>query len=218
MTNNKLTEKLLKLVNERANKKTVWTNSKLNLLRTLQIDDRGYVGEKFLFLLFQSNGSKVKWFEDETGDADLEIDGYKIEVKTATLGSDGKNFQHEGIKESEEWDFVFFLDIGPQDIYLTIVPRAHFKFHKKSGAIHFNQHYQSIHFRAKDKTKSKATGAGYKVDFLVHKLSALIQESDIINLWKQAIQNSKCTPEIENKLLITLNKSLNKIKNRKNKN
>lgn len=134
------------------------------LIRSLSIDQRGRIGEHFLKGIFKELNKEIKYDENGHGDWDIEVDGIKIEVKLATLDGNNK-FQHEGIKKSKLYDAVCFVDIAPNNLYITFIKKEDFEFNDKKGTFKLNGVIKNAHYRGKDNTSKRATGAGYKVDF-----------------------------------------------------
>ncbi|TPE57195.1 hypothetical protein FJO69_02160 [[Mycoplasma] falconis] len=163
-------------------------------MKLLSIDQRGRIGEHFLRDVFTELNMNVEYIENGHGDFDLIVNGNKIEVKTATLDKFNK-FQHEGIKNSKDWDAVAFVDIIPNDLYLTLIPHKDFNFDifytnksgkpARRGTVKINDKIQNIHFRGKDNIDGNATGAGYKVDFSIKDLKITKTIKDIENIYYQ---------------------------------
>lgn len=114
-------------------KQSVWkTDSTYIDLKNLSIDTRGQVGEELLARSLQSRGYNVEWDNKTDADSkhwDIRVSSqYTFEVKTATLGRTGKTFQHENIVRVTTYDALVFLDIAPDDIYLTIAKKSDLPF------------------------------------------------------------------------------------------
>ena len=67
------------------------------------------------------------------GVGDGVINGRSIEIKTARIGSGSPSFQHELGEVPWKADFILFLDIAPQTMYITIFPNFSEEFYKESG-------------------------------------------------------------------------------------
>lgn len=195
--------KHLKDLIEQETKTSSWkSNDEYYLIKLLSIDQRGRVGEHFLRDVFTELNKKVSYINNGHNDFDLEVDNFKIEIKTATLDTNEK-FQHEGIKDSKIWDAVAFLDITPNDLYLTILHKDKFEFGihildkngkgKTYGQVELYGEKRNIHFRGKDNTDQKATGAGYKVDLPLNKISQskIKTIKDIEILFENTFKNYK---------------------------
>jgi hypothetical protein len=110
-----------------------WIGSKYEYIRDAGTDITGKIGEEFIYELFLKifDGWEIFWDKDKnTGQKDGVYDiklinskyniTLRIEVKTATQGKDG-GFQHEKILGNEFCDKLLFLDINPNDFYITIL-------------------------------------------------------------------------------------------------
>ncbi|MGZ9756838.1 hypothetical protein [Mycoplasma sp. 4423] len=189
-------EELIELIDEEINKHPWKLTDKFASIRKIQIDQRGRVGEKFFTTIFKELNKEVIYQQDGFGDWDIVVDGVKIEIKTATLDV-SKKFQHEGIKENKSWDVIAFLDIAPNDLYISFIHKDDFKFGLqkvkndlviKYGTVKINGKIQNIHFRGKEQTSKRATGSGYKVDFKLEDLKITRTLKDIKNIYEQAIK------------------------------
>lgn len=115
--------------------KVDWTgqpHESVKLLRSA--DKRGAAGENFVKKLLERNGiDPVIWHRRKSAQGDLPYDlevgqdKYRLEVKLATLGSTGKNFQHERITKTG-FDILVLVDITPSEIYATAIPKNHLNY------------------------------------------------------------------------------------------
>lgn len=201
---NSIHSNLIELIDcEIKKSKNKWNNTDLFYnIKTLSIDQRGRIGEHFLLDIFKKLNMNVKYVDNSHGDWDIEVNDFKIEIKTATLDVNNK-FQHEGIKESKMWDIIAFLDISPNEIYITFINKNDFEFGlleqtknfndikekvRIYGTFKLNDKEQNCHFRGKDNTKDRATGAGYKVDFKINDLKIASTIDDIRELFNKSIK------------------------------
>lgn len=186
-----LKDMLKKLIENEINK-TFWkSNDEFINMKMLSIDQRGRVGEHFFKNVFEELNLLDNYIDNAHGDWDIEAGGLKIEVKTATLDIN-KKFQHEGIKENKCWDVVAFLDITPNNFYVTFIYKDEFIFgiENKSknniyGTVNINNKIQNIHYRGKDTINERATGAGYKVDLKLIDLKECKTLKDIENAFNE---------------------------------
>ena len=114
---------IIKEIQKEEAKVSQWIGSPYGAIRDFQIDTRGAVGETLIASLLTGLGRKVSHNEattDDEKDWDLICDDLKYEIKTATLGRDGVTFQHEGIDKTRHYDGLIFVDIAPNDIYISI--------------------------------------------------------------------------------------------------
>jgi len=130
---------------EEKQKRDIWKNSEWKHIADLENDDVGKVGEKMINDLcvnagIPSNidGSKTKDQKggdigDGKGEGDGSINGKSVEVKTARWGSSGDSFQHELGETPWGSEYVLFLDVAPDKLYLTLYGNWKEEFYKESG-------------------------------------------------------------------------------------
>lgn len=185
---NYIKEKILYLIDKEYTKKTNWKPTDTYVkFRHLQIDQRGRIGEHLIEDIFKEFGSQVKYKDNQTGDYDIIINNYRMEIKTASLDG-SNNFQHEGIKDSDKWDAIIFVDVAPNNVYITIVDKSEFKFgltnskkpKEKYGVVFINGIEHKMHNRSKN--GSNATGPGYKLVFQLKNLKETKTKDDIKQL------------------------------------
>ena len=161
----------------------IWKNSPYKDLVKLQSNNVGNVGEQLIGSICKASdicgdcdGSKTKQIGG--GEGDGKIMGVSVEVKTAAQGSSSTTFQHELGEVPWNSQYMMFVDIAPQLIYLTIfknVTEAMYKSKKKLPC-----------FPTKSVTWRKGKGA-FKLD-----TSLKINEWSIEN--GQAIKITPTTP------------------------
>ena len=130
---------LIEVQKSKEDKKDIWKDSPYKNLVKLQCNNIGIIGESFIQSICNSvkidaniNGVKTKKLGGGYGDG-LIKDKF-IEIKTSHQGSSGQSFQHELGEVPWLADYVLFLDISPNCIYLTIFknfPEAHYKSKEK---------------------------------------------------------------------------------------
>jgi len=125
---------------EKKQKRDIWENSEWKHIAELENDDTGKVGESVINGWCQKagipsniDGSKTKELNGG-GKGDGPINNKSVEVKTARMGSSGDSFQHELGENPWNAEFMLFLDIAPDKMYLTIFPNFSQEFYKRSGA------------------------------------------------------------------------------------
>ncbi|MGI9306467.1 MAG: hypothetical protein ACR2P5_04095 [Gammaproteobacteria bacterium] len=93
----------------------------------LQPDSRGQVGEEFVAAVLTRLGHSVKnkqTTDPENKQWDLVVDEkHRWEIKTATMGKKSSNFQHENIYKERGYHGIIFVDIAPDDLYISFVPK-----------------------------------------------------------------------------------------------
>ena len=106
-------------------KADIWKDSKYKDLVKLQSINAGIVGEKYIQnlcdncgILANVDGTKTK--QTGGGNGDGSIFDRTVEIKTAHQGSTASNFQHELGEKPWNAEFMIFVDISPNCIYLTI--------------------------------------------------------------------------------------------------
>ncbi len=134
-----------------------WNNSEFKPFTTLTSNNRGYVGEDFINELCSM--CDIKGEICGTSFKGLGKDGNikekSIEIKTAYLGN-GETFQHELGEEPWKSEYMIFIDVSPEIIYLTIFKNFDEKKYKSKESL-------SPYFPTKSITWRKGKGA-FKLD------------------------------------------------------
>ena len=114
-------------VSEFSKKKNIWKGTRFESVRDLTCDETGEVGEDMIHSICKQSSIECIWdnkklssLNDNGKVYDMLIGGKKIEIKTARLGEHG-SFQHESLRNTGESDFWVFVDIAPNDIYITVL-------------------------------------------------------------------------------------------------
>lgn len=156
------------------NKTTQWkSTSKYAKIRHLQIDKRGSFGERLIRDIFSKERNiKLEYFDGDQGDYDISINDVKIEIKTASLDVNGK-FQNENIKDTVDCDFICFIGVAPDDIYMRLEKIIEINFEK-------------LHNR-----KLQGTGAGYKWDFRPSDMQKITTKDEVVELFYSKMQIDK---------------------------
>lgn len=105
-----------------------WVDKRFSAIRkNLEIDERGRVGEQFVAKCFRILEYEVTNNDSVGDDKDWDVvvvdDDMYIEVKTATLGK-AKTFQRENIDKQRKYDLLVLVDIAPDEIYLSWIPKS----------------------------------------------------------------------------------------------
>jgi hypothetical protein len=137
-----LTQNATILINKKHENKQnrdIWGDSKWKNISGLENDDVGGVGEEIIdsfcqkaSIISEIDGKKTKKVGGGIGDG--KIKGRTCEIKTARLGCSGDSFQHELGEVPWKAEFMVFLDIEPNKMYITIFKNFSEKFYKKSGS------------------------------------------------------------------------------------
>lgn len=127
----------------RAKDKHGWLDGKFAKIRHLQADNRGAVGEVFVVALLTAIGKKVKHTkrtDPQNKQWDIVADGIRLEVKLATIGASSTTFQHEHLEKERQYDGIIFVDVAPNDIYITCVAKRDIdwsKLHRRRHGIEY---------------------------------------------------------------------------------
>jgi hypothetical protein len=132
----------INLQTQKEEKANIWENSQYKYIQKLQINNVGDVGETFMKNICdicqieaKIDGSKTKKLGGGIGDG--LILNKSIEIKTSRRGSKTPSFQHELAEIAWKSEFMIFIDVAPECIYLTIFKNFSEEFYKssaKSGA------------------------------------------------------------------------------------
>ena len=108
-------------------KQDIWENSPFKELATMQSNNVGNVGEGLIQNICAQagipvdvDGSKTKKIGGGAGDGIIK--DKTVEIKTAVQGSTSPSFQHELGEMPWNANYMIFIDISPQQLYLTIFP------------------------------------------------------------------------------------------------
>ena len=142
------TDPVIELAKKRAIAKSIniWKNSPFGFLIPLTSDERGHWGEDYFQELSKTHTEfDVRWDGDfnttpEDGTYDMKVNLYRTELKTAMKGTKSSTWQHDVIKEAEEFDKLVFVDLVVSGIYITVInntdmvygDKRHLIFKKKS--------------------------------------------------------------------------------------
>ena len=127
ITPHNLLTNLIMAQKNKEKKLDIWENSPFKDLATMQSNNVGNVGEGLIHnICAQSgipvdvDGSKTKKIGGGAGDGIIK--GKTVEIKTAVQGSTSASFQHELGEMPWNAEYMAFIDISPQQLYLTIFP------------------------------------------------------------------------------------------------
>jgi len=139
----------------------IWKDSPYKDLVKLQSNNVGIVGEQFLKracdwceIEATIDGAKTKKIGGGQGDG--LILNKSVEIKTSHRGSKTSNFQHELGEVPWKCEYIIFIDIDPQCIYLTIFKNFTEEFYKSKQKC-------APYFPTKKITWRKKSGA-FKLD------------------------------------------------------
>jgi hypothetical protein len=116
---------LIKAQKDKEESQDIWKDSPYKDLVKLQSNNAGNVGEQFIQNICEManisvnvDGSKTKKIGGGAGDGIIK--GKSVEIKTAHQGCGSPSFQHELGEMPWNADYMLFIDISPNCIYLTI--------------------------------------------------------------------------------------------------
>ncbi len=150
----------------------IWKNSPYKHLVKLQSNNAGNVGETFIQQICltcdieaEIDGCKTKKIGGGTGDG--LILNKSVEIKLAHKGCNSDNFQHELGEIPWKAEYMIFIDVAPQSIYITIFENFNEDFYKSGAKC-------TPYFPTKKVTWRKGKGA-FKLDTTIQ-----INEENII--------------------------------------
>jgi len=155
---------------EKKQKRNIWGNSRWKNISSMENDDVGKVGEEIInnFCLLAGIDAGINGIKTKTlggGEGDGKINSKTVEIKTARLGSNGTTFQHELGEVPWKAEYMLFLDIAPDKMYITIFKNFTSEFYKKSGSD--SSHKCVPYFPSKSITWRKQKGA-FKLDTTIN--------------------------------------------------
>ena len=124
-----ITDIILKKIKEIQTRKQLpkfdWNDSLYEDIKFLTIDERGQIGEEIAVDILKSFECDVDYDSSRTAEVkgwELISNGLKIEMKLATITVVGSGqFQHENLHPQRDFHGVLFIDITPEEVYLTAV-------------------------------------------------------------------------------------------------
>ena len=141
------------------------STSKYTRIRHLEIDKRGSFGERLLRDIFSKERNIALAYQDgDQGEWDIKINDIKVEVKTSSLDVNDK-FQNEHIKNTPNCDFICFIGVAPDNLYMRL---------EKISEIDFSK----LHNRGE-----RGTGAGYKWDFKKEQMQEVKTREEVVVLF-----------------------------------
>lgn len=95
--------------------KSKWTGATMEPFRHVANTNRGDIGEDFLFRYLRQHGFRVTRSESRIDVWDLEVEGKRLEVKTASEDMSG-TFQFNHVRLDRGYDYLFCLGIRPEGV------------------------------------------------------------------------------------------------------
>jgi hypothetical protein len=178
----KMSDIILAKIQEIAGKKPKpkfdWLNSLYGKIQFIPLDDKGDVGEEITYDILKSKGCEVEYakgFTEATKGWDVKSNGIKIEVKLATITIGSGGFQHENLEAQRDYDAILFIDVAPNEVFLTAV--------KKKDII-----WKDLHRRVNGVYKCDFTIKNIKdckiAKFSAYKTGLIETDEDFYNIYK----------------------------------
>jgi len=175
----------------------IWANSVFAGLPTLESNNSGNVGEYSLNDICNAlgipstvDGSKTK--EAGGGKGDGTINGVNVEIKTARLGINNA-FQHELGEKPWLAEYMAFIDITPNDVYLTI-----FKNHTEAEYLCETRKYQP--FPTRNIFRRKGDG-NFKLDTTIAINKKNVLRGNTFHITSTTVIDSKLRNYINSKIV-----------------
>ena len=121
---NIILKKIKEIKRRKPPQKFDWNDSLYEDIQFLTIDERGQLGEEITVEILKSFRCKIAYDASITEAVkgwDFISNGLKIEVKFATITIGTGLFQHENLHPQRDFDGILFIDVSPNEIYLTAV-------------------------------------------------------------------------------------------------
>ena len=152
---------MINIQKEKEEKIDIWKDSPYRDLVKLQSNNVGNVGEMYIQKICDSCGIKaevdgLKTKELGGGCGDGFIINKSVEIKTSHRGSSTPSFQHELGETPWKSEFMIFLDVSPDCLYLTIFTNFNEDCYKNGNKC-------ELYFPTKSVTWRKKSGA-FKLD------------------------------------------------------
>lgn len=117
-------KKIAEIKKRKPPQKFDWNDSLYEDIQFLTIDERGQLGEEITVEILKDFKCKIDYDASITEAVkgwDFVSNGLKIEVKFATITIGTGLFQHENLHVQRDFDGILFIDVAPNEIYLTAV-------------------------------------------------------------------------------------------------
>ena len=107
-----------------------WFGSKFDIVNYLKIDSSGKLGLSFITTICNMSNVDNEPKKYQEDGYTLIINNKKVVIKTARMDKN-KKFQHESLSNDDKYDYILFVDISPQNLYLTILKKFDLSVKKK---------------------------------------------------------------------------------------
>ena len=98
-----------------------WEGSPFQWIRCRPSRQRGAIFERIVSAWCQDKGFSVT--RSANSDADLVIEGHRVEVKGSTLWTDQPQYKFQQIRD-QQYDFCFCLGVSPFDVHAWYIPKS----------------------------------------------------------------------------------------------
>lgn len=162
-----------------------WNDSLYEDIQLLTIDERGQLGEEITVDILKDFNCKISYYASVTGAEkgwDFISNGFKIETKLATITIGTGLFQHENLHPQRDFDGILFIDITPNEIYLTAVCKKDIiwkKLHRRESGV-YKCDFSIKHIRDKDNRIAK---------FSKYRTGLVNSEQDFFDIYKWLEEN-----------------------------
>lgn len=162
-----------------------WNDSLYEDIQFLTIDERGQLGEEIAIEILKNFKCKIRYDASITGAEkgwDFISNGLKIETKLATITIGTGLFQHENLHPQRDFDGILFIDVAPNEVYLTVVCKKDIiwkKIHRRESGIY------KCDFSIKHIKDNKI------LKFENHKTGLVNSAEDFFNIYKWIEENCK---------------------------
>ena len=99
----------------------MWEGSPFQWIKTRPSRQVGAIGEKLVATWCEDQGYAVA--RSPNTEADLLINGTRVEVKFSTLWTDSKQYKFQQIRD-QAYDYCFCLGVSPFDAHAWYIPKA----------------------------------------------------------------------------------------------
>lgn len=114
-------EIMIKVVRELA-EQDIWRGTLMEDYRWLGNTNRGEAGERFVYRYLKQHGIHIE-NGTRTDETDWKIEGMRVEVKTASLGS-GNTFQFNHVRRDRNYACIIAIGVCPNEIVCDVWPKA----------------------------------------------------------------------------------------------
>ncbi|MFA5751259.1 MAG: hypothetical protein WCX79_01565 [Candidatus Paceibacterota bacterium] len=158
-------KKIKEIVARKPKAKFSWLDSIYEDIQYISLDDKGDVGEEITRDILKNFNCEIEFQKGVTKATkgwDIKSNNIKIEIKLATVTVGTGGFQHENLHPQRGFDAILFIDIAPNDIYLTAVKKENIiwkNLHRRENGV-YKCDFSVNHLTEKSITKFKEYKTG----------------------------------------------------------